>query len=143
MVTANENREFARKLRKNMTEAERLLWYQLKARRLGGFVFRRQFHIGPYIADFVCRQYRLIVEVDGATHSTDRELASDEKRETYLIGKGWQVLRVGNEDIYRAMDDVTDHIYRYLLDQKPKFNKRKNPLSPLVGELSAQRAEGG
>ena len=74
----------ARHLRKDQTEAERRLWRRLRNRLLGGFKFVRQEPIGPYFADFVCREENLIVEVDGATHSTDGERRHDGKREQFF-----------------------------------------------------------
>lgn len=96
----------ARALRQNMTKAEVLLWLQLRRRALNGARFRRQHPIGPYIADFTCPAARLVVEVDGATHSTREELEYDARRTRYLESKGWTVIRVNNIDIYENMDGV-------------------------------------
>ena len=65
----------ARTLRADAPSAEALLWSRVRARRLGGFKFVRQEPLGPYFADFCCREEKLVVEVDGATHSTEAELA--------------------------------------------------------------------
>jgi very-short-patch-repair endonuclease len=62
--------------------------------------------VGPYIADFACIASRLIVEVDGATHSTPEELAHDARRTRYLEDLGWTVIRVSNSDVYENMDGV-------------------------------------
>ena len=96
----------ARKLRQSMTKAEVILWTHLRRRALDGARFRRQHVIGPYIADFACCQAKLVVEVDGATHSTPEELAHDARRTKYLLSQGWKVLRVTNGDIYENMDGV-------------------------------------
>ena len=96
----------ARSLRQNMTKAEVILWMYLRRRALNGARFRRQHPIGPFIADFACASARLIVEVDGATHSTPDELAYDARRTKYLKSKGWTVLRVTNTDIYQDIDGV-------------------------------------
>lgn len=96
----------ARSLRQSMTKAEVILWTHLRRRALDGARFRRQHPVGPYIADFACASAKLIVEVDGATHSTPAELAYDAGRTKYLESEGWSVVRVSNTDIYENMDGV-------------------------------------
>ncbi|MEH6489298.1 endonuclease domain-containing protein [Hyphomonas oceanitis] len=100
----------ARALRRTMTRAEVILWQNLRARQLGGFKFRRQVPVGPFIADFACVERRLIIEVDGETHFTDDEIARDQKRTVFLGGQGWRVHRVWNTDIYDNLDGVLDGI---------------------------------
>ena len=104
----------AKSLRGNMPEAEHRLWYFIRAKQLDGFQFRKQHPIGPYITDFACAKQKLIIEVDGATHSTDEEQAYDARRTQYIEGKGWKVIRYSNEDIYKHIDDVLDDIYAHL-----------------------------
>ena len=99
----------ARELRANETSAEARLWSVLRAKRLGGFKFRRQHAIGGYIADFVCLAARLVIEVDGATHGDDREQA-DIKRTAYIEKLGFRVTRVWNTEIFENLDGVTEHI---------------------------------
>jgi very-short-patch-repair endonuclease len=94
----------ARSLREDQTRAEALLWRALRGRGLGGFKFVRQEPIGPYFADFVCRDQMLIVEIDGATHSTDLELRHDARRSEILIDRGYRIVRFGNDDVYRNLD---------------------------------------
>ena len=108
----------ARSLRQSDTEAERRLWEALRARRLGGFKFVRQLGIGSYIADFACREYKLIVEVDGATHGSPEEIAHDQRRTSYLEQQGYRVLRFWNDDIYRGLATVCDAILLALPEQK-------------------------
>ena len=74
----------ARGLRRAETDAERWLWSALRGRRLAGFKFVRQEPVGPFFVDFVCRGKRLVVEIDGATQSTEIEKAYDAKREAFL-----------------------------------------------------------
>ena len=76
----------ARVLRRSQTQAEASLWRALRGRGLDGLKFVRQEPIGPYFADFVCRDKRLVVEIDGATHSTDEELRRDSRRTEFLAG---------------------------------------------------------
>jgi very-short-patch-repair endonuclease len=110
--------ERVRALRKGDTEAERRLWETLRNRRLGGFKFVRQLSIGPYIADFACRDCKLIVEVDGATHGTDAEVIYDEHRSAYLREQGFHVLRFWNDDVYAGLPDVCDAILLALAERK-------------------------
>lgn len=104
----------ARALRHNMTKAEIWLWHKLRRPPDPSVKFRRQHPIGPYIADFACVAARLVVEVDGSTHSTGEELAHDARRTAYLKRVGWRVLRVTNDEIYRDSDGVVDAIWRSL-----------------------------
>ena len=105
-----EQRERARTLRQAETASEQRLWHALRNRKLCGLKFVRQLPIGPYVADFACREERLIVEVDGATHSTEDEVAYDAAREAFLRHKGWHVLRVWNDDVLRRLDGVLETI---------------------------------
>ncbi|WP_350166252.1 endonuclease domain-containing protein [Algiphilus sp.] len=98
----------ARKLRQQGTQAEQRLWYHLRARRLAGWKFRRQHSIGPYFADFVCLDARLIVEVDGSQHLD--QLASDASRSAYLESRGFRVLRFWNDEVLRQTDNVLEAI---------------------------------
>ena len=94
----------ARELRKNMTDAELLLWQHLRNRQLGGYKFRRQKPIGPFIADFVCIEKRLIIEVDGSQHA--ERMRADERRTRYLEGHGFKVVRFWNNEVIRECEPV-------------------------------------
>jgi very-short-patch-repair endonuclease len=85
---------FSRDLRRNLTTAEAKLWGALRKRSFQGYRFNRQFRIGPYTVDFLCRARALVVEVDGDTHCTPEELAADQPRENYLRKLGYSVFRV-------------------------------------------------
>ena len=102
--------ERSRELRRASTSAENKLWAKLRARRLGGLKFVRQENIGPWFADFLCRERRFIVEVDGATHSTPAEIISDERREAFFRMEGYRVLRVTNDDVFHNLDGVCETI---------------------------------
>jgi very-short-patch-repair endonuclease len=82
---------YASHLRTNQTDAEKRLWQALRNRQLAGFKFRRQFPLPPYIADFVCLECRLIVEVDGGQHVEQQEY--DDERTRVLLSQGFRVLR--------------------------------------------------
>ena len=96
----------ARRLRKDETVAEKRLWEQLRNRTLDGHKFVRQSPIGPYVADFMCRESRLIVEADGATHSTVAEIERDRLRTKFLEAEGYQVLHFHNDEIINGLDEV-------------------------------------
>lgn len=100
------SRPFARRLRKEMTEAEVVLWTFLRKRKLNAYKFRRQHPIGTYIADFACVSEKLVVEVDGATHSTDEELEHDARRTAFLERNGWRIVRVTNLDVFENLNGV-------------------------------------
>ncbi|MGO8737721.1 endonuclease domain-containing protein [Rhodoblastus sp.] len=82
----------------------------MRARRLAGLKFVRQENIGPYFVDFICREKRLIVEVDGATHSTPEERARDARRDSFLRAERYRVLRVTNDDVFHNLEGVCETI---------------------------------
>ena len=98
---AGSTLKFAKQLRKQMTEAEGKLWSALRGRRFENFKFRRQVPIGKYIADFVCQDCKLIIELDGQQHDGSEH---DQVRDAYLKSVGYRVLRFWNPDIYVALD---------------------------------------
>lgn len=110
----------ARALRKDQTSAEKRLWFALRKLDLEGFRFRRQVEMLGYIVDFACFEARLVVEIDGATHSTDRELAYDSRREAKLVEAGNTLLRFTNGDVYENLDGVLETIRLKLLELKPE-----------------------
>jgi very-short-patch-repair endonuclease len=101
-------RRFAKQLRRQLTDAETILWSRLRSWQ--GVKFRRQHPIGIYIADFACVAAHLVIEVDGATHSTDVEVAHDMARTAYMNARGWRVVRVTNGDIYDRLDGALEAI---------------------------------
>ena len=105
---------FCRKLRKTMTKAETVLWMHLRGNRMRGLRFRRQHPVGPFIADFACVKARLIVEVDGDTHTSAGARAYDARRTRYLHRRGWRERRVGNEAVLLSLDWVLEEIGREL-----------------------------
>lgn len=117
--------ERARDLRREATSAEARLWSRLRARRLNGFKFVRQENIGAYYVDFACREERLIIEVDGATHSTPRELVHDERREAWLVECGFRVLRVTNADVFENLDGVCETILNAINATAPAPSPRE------------------
>ena len=96
--------EFAKEMRREMTEPEKMLWFQLRAKRFQGIKFRRQNVVGHYIADFYSRETMLIVEVDGETHAFQQKY--DRVRELYFNGLGYQVIRFTNHDVLQNLEGV-------------------------------------
>jgi very-short-patch-repair endonuclease len=93
--------ERAKRLRRQLTLPEVVLWHHLRARKLAGIRFRRQHPVGPYILDFYCSEAQLCVEIDGAAHNTLEQAAHDERRTRWLNAKGIKVMRVGASDILK------------------------------------------
>jgi very-short-patch-repair endonuclease len=106
MKATPETRTYARTLRRSLTRAETILWTRLRRRQILGMQVRRQLPIGPYIADFACPAAHLVIEVDGATHSTDAERAHDERRRVFIEAQGWSIIRFWNEEVYANEDGV-------------------------------------
>jgi very-short-patch-repair endonuclease len=102
------NTEPARRLRRNQTDAERLLWFRLRDRRLVGWKFRRQAPIDRFVVDFCCADAKLIVELDGGQHEQDKE--RDAPRTRVLGAMGYLVLRFWNHEVMRNMDGVLGEI---------------------------------
>jgi very-short-patch-repair endonuclease len=129
--SANPKLKFAKKLRKDMTEAEGKLWSALRSRRFENFKFRRQVPIGKYIVDFVCQNCKLIVEVDGLQHQGSEH---DRVRDAWLISVGYRVLRFWNPDIYVALDGTLLAILDALNQPPHPSRAGRMPPSPPRGE---------
>ena len=120
----------AKALRRALTEQEKKLWGALRDRRLGGFKFRKQQPIGPFIADFVCQEQRLIVEVDGSQHA---ESESDTKRDAFLKDRSYRVLRFWNNDVTGNLSGVLTAILAALSDPHPPIAAQWAPPLSLKG----------
>lgn len=115
----SRSRSLARSLRRRMTDAELILWSRLRRGQMDGWKFRRQHPIGPYVADFACVEGGLVVEVDGATHATDREIAHDQRRTAFIETKGFTMFRAGNIEIYNNLEGVLDGVLAALPPSDP------------------------
>jgi very-short-patch-repair endonuclease len=100
----------ARNLRASQTSAEAKLWQALRNRRLARWKFRRQHPIDRYVVDFVTLDGKLIVEVDGVTHSEPSEVERDEARSRVLESCGFLVVRISNTDVYENLEGVLEMI---------------------------------
>jgi very-short-patch-repair endonuclease len=109
----------ARKLRSNLTDAEKYLWRHLRFRQISGHKFRRQRPVGPYIVDFVCLEKKLVVEVDGGQHAENQAL--DVRRDTWLRSQGYEVLRFWNDEVLTKIDGVKEVIFQ-TLNVAPPFS---------------------
>ena len=104
----------ARSIRRVPAASESRLWWALRNRQLNGFKFSRQVPIGSFIADFVCRERMLIIEVDGATHGDAHEVKRDEKRSEFLKSHGSRIHRVWSSDVDENLEGVRESILRLL-----------------------------
>ena len=108
MRTTEQLRNDVRRLRREQTEAESLLWQNLRAKRLGGAKFRRQHLIGDHIVDFCCLRSRLVIEIDGGQHTEDTE--NDAARTARLEARGFKVIRFWNDNVLRNLEGVLTSI---------------------------------
>jgi very-short-patch-repair endonuclease len=102
---------FAKQLRGNMTDAEKLLWFYLRGHRLHGVKFKRQQPLGSYIVDFVSFEKKLVIEVDGGQHL---ESESDKRRDAWLEGQGFTILRFWNNEVLGETESVLEKILQVL-----------------------------
>ncbi|WP_176477151.1 endonuclease domain-containing protein [Mesorhizobium sp. WSM4313] len=101
-------------MRREPTEAEDRLWHELRGRRLDNIKFKRQVPIGRFVADFLCAEAKLIVEIDGSQHA---ESLRDLERDAALKARGFRVLRFWNGDVLKELDAVCDTIIAYVKDK--------------------------
>jgi very-short-patch-repair endonuclease len=115
MRSAKDTHQRAKVFRKAMSPPEVLLWTRLRLLRGEGPTFRRQHPIGPYIADFYCSAARLVVEVDGAHHTEDGQIAHDAARSAYLERLGYRVVRCPAREVMRDADEAAQGIVQAAL----------------------------
>ena len=109
----------ARALRRNSTEAERILWSELRDHRLQGVGFRRQVPIDRCIADFVCHSAKLVIEIDGGQHFSNDGERGDAQRSAVIEAKGFKVLRFSNYDVMTNRTGVLETIAAAVADRAP------------------------
>ena len=127
MKPYNKNlKQPSRELRKNMTDAECLLWSRVRRKQIKGLQFYRQKPLGSYIVDFYCPAANLVVEVDGGQHYTEEGKAKDKRRDDDLAGLGLKVLRFSNSDVLKEIDAVLQVIW-----ENVEVLERGIPLIPL------------
>jgi very-short-patch-repair endonuclease len=123
----------ARELRRDMTQAEKKLWWQLRQLPLANSHFRRQAPIGPYFADFASHKCRVVIEVDGGGHGEERQIAIDRTRTAYLTSRGYRVLRFWNNEVLQEIEGVMTLIYEAVNQQVPPTPDPSPPLASLTG----------
>lgn len=112
--------ELAKQLRKNQTDAEKLMWLLIRNRQLAGAKFRRQHPIEGYIADFYCHEHKVVIELDGSQHFTTEGLRKDEQRSMRLSELGIEVLRFDNRQVLSETESVLQVIYERVQRSNPK-----------------------
>ncbi len=134
-------RGFARAMRREPTEAERRLWLALRGRRFLSWKFRRQVPIGPWIADFVCFEARLVIEVDGGQHA---ENVRDAARDRWFAAEGFRVLRLWNHEVLAASETALDAVFAALSEvgEEGGARARRDPSSAPSGHLLPQGEKG-
>lgn len=110
-------KQHSRSLRREMTNAEKLLWRYLRMKQLSGYKFRRQHPLGNYIVDFVCLEAALILEVDGGQHAETTN--NDAIRTQWLEAKGLHVMRFWNNEVLNNIEGVKLAIWNYLVELQP------------------------
>jgi very-short-patch-repair endonuclease len=109
---------FARRLRQEHSDPERLMWALLRDRRLGGAKFRRQHPVGCYVLDFYCHRAKLAVELDGGQHNTPEARAHDENRSAFLAKQGIAVVRFWNHEVLEESETVLEAFYRAVMGRR-------------------------
>jgi very-short-patch-repair endonuclease len=140
MYRDQEQRDFARELRNQPTDAEKRLWHFLRAGKLG-VKFRRQAAIGAYITDFVCFSHRLIVELDAPQHIADKGKERDARRTAWLTARGFRVIRFRNQALDEDIWGVVEEIKRALRDSELDVRQPPSPALPSEGEGAGQMSE--
>ena len=119
------NITLARNMRRQPTDAEKLLWLKLVSRQLSGLKFRRQHTIGHYIVDFICVEKMLIIEIDGGQHAESPVTQQDEQRTAFLEGMGYRVLRFWNNDVLQNIDGVGQAILQAIDLPSPNLSLKR------------------
>lgn len=117
----------AKQLRQAMTDAENTLWLHLQKKQFHNLKFRRQQPIGIYIADFVCFEKKLIIELDGGQHNEINNIKHDNKRDEFLQSQGFTVVRLWNNDIFENIDGVLEYLEQVIFNHSPKLDISTNP----------------
>jgi len=97
-----------------MTVAERLLWSKIRAKQLKGYQFYRQRTIGNYIVDFYCPKAKLVIELDGGQHYSNKGLEKDKIRDDYIREQKLNLLRLSDRDVFENLNGVVERIYEIL-----------------------------
>ena len=116
-----ETFEKARRLRKNMTPAEKKLWNELKNKKLSGYKFRRQHPVHLFIVDFYCHELELIIEVDGKYHDNTEQIKKDQERTELLKFQNLKLVRFTNDEVMNELKSVIEKLESFI---------KNNPKTP-------------
>ena len=111
---SNTLKEYSRRLRKEMTDAERALWSKIRGKQLKGFQFYRQKPVGDFIVDFYCPKASLVLELDGGQHYTENGAIKDHCRDNFMRSIGLTVLRFSDREVFENMGGVIEKIWENL-----------------------------
>ena len=115
MLPYNKNlKQLARELRKNVTEAEKLLWSKIRKKQFHGLQCYRQKNIGNYIVDFYCPAVKLIIELDGSQHYSQEGIKKDNIRDNYLENLGFTVVRFTDREVLKNIEGVLEVLQRHI-----------------------------
>lgn len=116
-------KEKRKELRKNQTDAERLLWSKLRNKQLNGYKFFRQYGVGSYIVDFYCPLLKVVIEIDGGQHYSQEGIAYDHQREEFLKTENIKVIRFTNLDVLKNIEGIYETLQIEL--PQPLFIKKR------------------
>jgi len=119
IINMNSKNILARILRQNQTPQERKIWNIIRNQQIRGCKFRRQYPIGEYIVDFVCKEIKLIIEIDGGQHNKNQNIINDENRTKYLEAKGYKVIRFWNNEVDKNLEGVYSKIVSTIIEIQP------------------------
>ena len=104
-------KKYSRRLRKEMTEAEKVLWSRIRGKQLKGLQVYRQKPIGRFVVDFYCPKAKLVIELDGGQHYTEELRAKDETRDRYMMTQGLKTLRFSDKEVFENLTGVLEEIW--------------------------------
>ena len=104
-------KNYSRELRKNMTDAEKLVWTMIRNKELKGYQFYRQKIIGNFIVDFYCPKANLVIEIDGGQHYSDEAKQKDAARDDFLKSSGLRVFRFSDREVFENLNGVIERIW--------------------------------
>ena len=121
-------KEYARKLRNNPTNAEKVLWFSLKGKQIKGYDFDRQKPIGNFIFDFYCSELNLVIEIDGISHEDEKVKENDELKTAYIKSLGLDILRFTDDEVLGAGNSVIEKIEEYIKEHEKQPHTPRPPL---------------
>jgi len=118
-----QTRKHRKTLRKNQTDAEKMLWSRFRSKQFNGLKFYRQYGIGKYIADFYCPKLKLVIEIDGGQHYDEKGILKDTKRDEYFAFMRVELIRFNNVELLKNIDGVLMELSKRT-PPSPSLNER-------------------